>query len=46
MKDMKYVQMTMDIMDSNISPESSGGVVSTKTYHCRRKLKNLKGPYG
>lgn len=43
MKDMKYVQMTIDMMDSDIDPDDLGGVVNMRIYRYLRRLKSLKG---
>lgn len=43
---MKYVQMTIDMMNADISPDDLGGVMNIRIYHYLRRLKSLKEHYG
>ena len=40
---MKYVQMTIDTMEENITPEKLGGVQNMRIYRYLRRLKNQRG---
>ena len=42
MRDMKYIQMTLDMTESDDALNSLGGVVSIRIYRYLKRLKSLK----